>query len=68
MKSRLQPQMYWSAGRFWPGTAVRSAPPGRDATSSWTHSGLMSSSIPIRAPLAASAAAMSIGLADMLPA
>ena len=50
MKSLAHPARYWSAGRYWPGTEARSEPPGRLATSSWTHSGLMSSSIAIRAP------------------
>ena len=50
MKSLAHPVRYWSAGRYWPGTEARSAPPGWRATSSWTHSGLMSSSIAIRAP------------------
>ena len=55
-------------GRYWPGISAVSAPPGIPAASSWTHSGLMSSSIAIRAPWSASAAARSAGTADMLAA
>jgi hypothetical protein len=68
MKSLAQPARNWSAGRFWPPIAARSGPPGWRATSSCTHSGLMSSSMPIRAPARASARARSTGLTDMLPA
>src|SRR5580704_1065157 len=50
MKSLAHPVRYWSAGRYWPGTEARSEPPGLLATSIWTHSGLMSSSIAVRAP------------------
>ena len=32
-KSRIQPLRYWSAGRYWSGTAARSGPPGDCAVS-----------------------------------
>ena len=68
MKSRVQPTRYWPTGRFWPGTAAVSRPPGLRAVSSWTHSGLMSSSIAVRAPVRISASARSWGVVDMLAA
>jgi len=67
-KSLVHPARYWLDGRYWPGISAVSAPPGMPAASSWTHSGLMSSSIAIRAPWPASAAARSAGTADMLAA
>jgi ubiquinone/menaquinone biosynthesis C-methylase UbiE len=49
-KSLVHPARYWPGGRYWPGISAASAPPGLLAASNWTHSGLMSSSIAIRAP------------------
>src|SRR5579863_860204 len=65
-KSLVQPTRYWSAGRYWPGTSAVSGPPGLRVVSSWTHSGLMSSSMATRAPWLASTEARSAGTADML--
>ena len=65
MKSRVQPVRYWVAGRCWPGIAAFSESPGRLATSNWTHSGLMSSSMATVAPAPASAWARSPGVVDM---
>ena len=67
-KSLVHPATYWPDGRSCPGISAVSAPPGLLAASSWTHSGLMSSSIAISAPWPASAAARSAGTADMLAA
>jgi hypothetical protein len=68
MKSRVQPVRYWVGGRTWPGMGALSLPPGVCAMASWTHSGLMSSSMAIRAPLRARATARSSGTVDMLAA
>ena len=50
------------------GYLAASGPPGVPAASSCTHSGLMSSSIAIRAPLWTSASARSAGIVDRLAA